>query len=107
MKSTYLIIQEDRENNHASNNSGFFRKLWNLKVPPKIKNILWRAVTGCLPAKDRLTAKKVNIISICPRHNVKPKSVMHMLVTCSLERVYWDVYTANDCRAKVMVYWAL
>ncbi|WOG96664.1 hypothetical protein DCAR_0416000 [Daucus carota subsp. sativus] len=47
-------------------NSGFWRKLWNPKIPPKVKNFLWRASTNCLPTKDLLRSKRVQVINLCP-----------------------------------------
>lgn len=51
VKSAYLQLQDHRGNNSTASNSGFWRKLWNLKIPPKIKNFLWRASSNCLPEK--------------------------------------------------------
>lgn len=51
VKSAYGMLQSEKNSNNTSDNSGFWRKLWNLKVPAKVKNLLWRAATGCLPTK--------------------------------------------------------
>ncbi|KAL8121558.1 hypothetical protein AgCh_018338 [Apium graveolens] len=58
VKSAYLLLQEIKGGYQVSNNSGFWRKLWNLKIPSKVKHFLWRAITGCLPTKDQLRVKK-------------------------------------------------
>ena len=52
VKSAYLLTQEAKNENGIAANSGFWRKLWNLKIPPKVKNFLWRACTNSLPTKD-------------------------------------------------------
>lgn len=54
VKSAYIVIQETKTHSHTAANSGFWRKLWNLKIPPKVKNFLWRAAANCLPTKDLL-----------------------------------------------------
>ena len=36
VKSAYLIMEENRNDNSTNANSGFWRKLWNLKIPPKV-----------------------------------------------------------------------
>ncbi|KAM6584599.1 hypothetical protein CsatB_011601 [Cannabis sativa] len=46
VKSAYQLLDKGKENRHTSDNSGFWDKLWNLTVPPKVKNSLWRASTG-------------------------------------------------------------
>lgn len=41
VKSAYGMLQmEKNSNNNNSDNSGFWRRLWNLKVPVKVKNML-------------------------------------------------------------------
>lgn len=49
VKSAYTILQDSRTSNHSSNNSGFWRRLWNLKIPVKVKHFLWSASTKYLP----------------------------------------------------------
>lgn len=36
VKSAYLYLQDLKNNYNVSSNSGFWRKLWNLKIPPKV-----------------------------------------------------------------------
>lgn len=40
VKSAYQLLQENELLNRSSNNSGFWRCLWNLKIPPKVKNFV-------------------------------------------------------------------
>lgn len=49
VKSVYSTICDRIEANQLSSNSGFWRKIWNLKISLKVKHFLWRALTGCLP----------------------------------------------------------
>lgn len=56
VKSAYLELQKIKRNSQEDN-SVFRRKLWNLKIPPKVKNFLWRAVQNFLPTKDLLHKK--------------------------------------------------
>uniref|UniRef100_A0A803P0Y7 Reverse transcriptase domain-containing protein n=1 Tax=Cannabis sativa TaxID=3483 RepID=A0A803P0Y7_CANSA len=39
----------------------FWKKLWQLKTPPKMKNLVWRAAKGCLPTMSQLLSKKTNL----------------------------------------------
>lgn len=78
-----MMIHNSKAYSHSSDNSGFWRKLWNLKVQPKIKNFLWIAATGCLLTKDRLRARKVEVNVMCSNWNDNPESITHTLVTCS------------------------
>lgn len=62
VKSGYNIIQASKYQVNTADNSGFWRQLWNLKIPNKIKKNLWRASTNCLPTKDMLLCKRISVI---------------------------------------------
>lgn len=65
-----------------NSNSGFWRQLWNLKIPLKVKHFLWRAASGCLPTRDVLRMKRVDVNVLCPVCNEQPESTLHILVQC-------------------------
>ena len=83
VKTAYILLQENKENHSTLDNSGFWRKLWQLKLPSKIKNFLWRAVSRCLPTKDLLRTRGIDINSLCPICQVDDESIEHILVNCS------------------------
>lgn len=66
-----------------------WRKLWNLKVPPKVKNFIWRALTGCLPTKDQLLARRVAVNITCPVCNIDPENVLQTLALCPFAGLCW------------------
>lgn len=76
------MIREQKEVYHSIDNSGFWRKLWNLKVPLKVKHFLWRAASGILPTKEQLISKKVAINNLCPVCNISQETTFHLLVSC-------------------------
>ncbi|KAM6553695.1 hypothetical protein CsatB_014457 [Cannabis sativa] len=43
VKSAYNLLQRLKGGWHESNDNNFWSKLWSLKLPPKIKNLMWRA----------------------------------------------------------------
>lgn len=45
--------------------SGVWRKLWNLEVPKKVKNFLWRAMMNILPTNDNLIRQGAEVMPIC------------------------------------------
>lgn len=56
------MIHEKKHNSHSSDISGFYKRIWNLKISPKVKNFTWKAASKCLPTKDHLQMKgNVNI----------------------------------------------
>lgn len=66
MKSAYLALQEAKPSSHASDNSSFWRCLWNLKVPPKVMTFLWKTSTHCLSTKVQLQMNHVQLNVLCP-----------------------------------------
>ncbi|KAL8121459.1 hypothetical protein AgCh_018258 [Apium graveolens] len=83
VKGGFLFLQELKQGAHRDNNSGFWRSLWKLKIPPKVKNFLWRASSNCLPTKDMMRIKRVLIDSWFPTCNAFPETTVHSLLTCS------------------------
>ncbi|KAM6562357.1 hypothetical protein CsatB_022355 [Cannabis sativa] len=71
-------------------NSDFWRQLWQLKVPPKVKNFLWRAVTGTLPTCVKLVIKHVDISVTCPVCNLQPETISHALISCPFAFDCWS-----------------
>uniref|UniRef100_A0A803P6Q0 Reverse transcriptase domain-containing protein n=1 Tax=Cannabis sativa TaxID=3483 RepID=A0A803P6Q0_CANSA len=54
VKLTYKFLQLHEEAGAYMNNSGVWKLIWKLHVPPKAKDFLWRATSDCLPTKTRL-----------------------------------------------------
>ncbi|XP_019189514.1 PREDICTED: uncharacterized protein LOC109183941 [Ipomoea nil] len=64
-----------------------WNKLWSLKVPPKWKTFLWRALNDILPTTENLLIKRVDIDPTCAMCGVEHENLVHSLITCG--------YTAN------------
>uniref|UniRef100_A0A803NL91 Reverse transcriptase zinc-binding domain-containing protein n=1 Tax=Cannabis sativa TaxID=3483 RepID=A0A803NL91_CANSA len=90
VKSVYKSLQEDNGERHTNESSGFWRKIWNLKVPPKVKNLLWRVAAGCLPTKSHLQTKHVQVNELCPFCNAERETISHVLITCSYSKDCWN-----------------
>ncbi|XP_074346294.1 uncharacterized protein LOC141685071 [Apium graveolens] len=82
VESAFRLIQELQGAWVSSVNSGFCRSLWNLKIPPKVKNFLWRVCSGYLPTKIALKMKHVPVSVICPLCNRYEETTLHCLVKC-------------------------
>ena len=66
-----------------------WRKLWNLNVPSKVKNFVWRATTIVLPTAINLISKRVNILSTCVVCHTSDETVIHSLVECNVAKACW------------------
>lgn len=92
VKSAYVLLQEHKNLSNASTGDRCWKRLWALKIPPKVKHMLWHAATGCLPTKVQLQSKHVNIDAMCPQCQLEPETISHALLTCSF---------AKDCLDKL------
>uniref|UniRef100_A0A803QJ80 Reverse transcriptase domain-containing protein n=1 Tax=Cannabis sativa TaxID=3483 RepID=A0A803QJ80_CANSA len=90
VKSAYTLQLELAGLNLEDSNSGFWRKLWNLKIPPKCKNLLWRALVNCLPTNTMLATKRVHIDTTCPLCRNAPETVVHVFVDCAFAKNCWS-----------------
>uniref|UniRef100_A0A803NMT1 RNase H type-1 domain-containing protein n=1 Tax=Cannabis sativa TaxID=3483 RepID=A0A803NMT1_CANSA len=63
--------------------------MWKLRMPPKIKNHLWRTGTNCLPTMDQLRIKRVEVSALCPFCQNENETVLHCLVTCQVIKEVW------------------
>uniref|UniRef100_A0A803PRW0 Reverse transcriptase domain-containing protein n=1 Tax=Cannabis sativa TaxID=3483 RepID=A0A803PRW0_CANSA len=68
----------------------FWKQFWSLKLPPKMKNLVWRAGSGCLPTMLQLCFKHVPVDACCPICSVEEESTLHALVTCPAAKRCWD-----------------
>ncbi|XP_019155104.1 PREDICTED: uncharacterized protein LOC109151968 [Ipomoea nil] len=75
-----------------ANTPGFekWAALWKLKVPPKWKTFLWRAVSGILPTTTNLLVKRVDIDPSCPMCTVFHEDTMHTFLECTYVIHVWN-----------------
>lgn len=76
----YNLLQKLKGCWQPSKSSGLWRKFWNLKILPKAKDVVWRALIGCLPSMVQLSLKKVAVHIICAVCQGAEESILHVLV---------------------------
>ncbi|XP_074347208.1 uncharacterized protein LOC141686043 [Apium graveolens] len=113
-------IKGQKENKvwtHQCGNFRFWKRLWNLKVPPKFKHFLWRAIIDCLPTKVSLGMNHVNINELCLMCNDDSETSTHILIECSFAQTCWEIIggsntldiqsTFLDCIVNVFDKWSI
>ncbi|XP_060972489.1 uncharacterized protein LOC115717814 [Cannabis sativa] len=90
VKSAYRMLQDNKYSRLGVNNSGFWRNLWQLKIPPKVKNLLWRAASGVLPTCLNLRTKHVDISSTRPVFHSALETISHALLSCHFSSCCWN-----------------
>uniref|UniRef100_A0A2N9EDK8 Reverse transcriptase zinc-binding domain-containing protein n=1 Tax=Fagus sylvatica TaxID=28930 RepID=A0A2N9EDK8_FAGSY len=74
--------QMDRERN-------FWKFLWSLSLPPKIKAFLWRACTGILPTNGLLWSRHMRRDGLCECCKQEVESDGHALWSCMVANDVW------------------
>nr|GME20951.1 uncharacterized protein LOC109186206 [Ipomoea batatas] len=90
VRQGYKLMVED-----ATSDSTLFsawKLLWNLKLPPKILNFVWRCARDILPLRTSLAGRGVNIDISCPLCNTRPESALHLFRQCVHTTSLWDSF---------------
>lgn len=69
---------------------GNWNDIWRLKVPPKVKNLLWRMCRGCLPTRVRLQDKGVSCSTNCASCDSDYEDLNHLLFECPFSIQVWN-----------------
>ena len=96
MKSGYRFLYEGSNMQSPSSHSssqgvGWWRKLWNLEVPNKIKNFVWYCSREALPTKANLCRRKIVPEGACNKCKLHAEDCSHALFFCSDVQVVWTL----------------
>lgn len=69
-----------------------WKKIWHLKLPPKIKTFIWRFCSNIIPVRKRLSSRGVRIPITCPMCLADIEHILHL---------FFDYKFAADCWAHV------
>lgn len=85
VRSGYRQLQGEIQKPHAK----FWSRLWNLQLPGKVVNLVWRACRACLPTMMALANKRVSADKVCPWCLQVEETDIHVLFDCSFARSVW------------------
>ena len=96
VRSAYrLAMEESRSSNRASSSDPsktrrFWKSLWRLQVPHKMRHFAWRACRGILPTKENLSRRGIQLDVSCEECKENIESVGHLLWSCSRAKEVWQ-----------------
>ena len=64
-----------------------WKKIWTMKVPPKVRVYAWRACADILPTKKRLQDKGIELDLRCYLYQAEVETVQHLFSECPLMTV--------------------
>ena len=74
----------------SSQVSKWWKTLWRLNIPPKVKTFIWRVYSNVVPSMDNLWKKKIVKDPSCPCCGSYVESVAHALFGCKKARKVWS-----------------
>ncbi|KAF7810508.1 putative ribonuclease H protein [Senna tora] len=73
----------------SSNRWVAYKGVWNMNVPPKIRNFIWRAYRNILPTCIVLRNRGIDIDNKCCMCNSEEETIRHALYGCSVLQDFW------------------
>ena len=67
----------------------FWKQIWQLNIPHKVRHFAWRACRDTLPTKENLIRRKVLTEGCCELCNLGLESSSHLFWECSRAREVW------------------
>lgn len=67
-----------------------WRNLCKCKYPPKVKNFMWRAMSGVLAVKQRLRSRGIVLDTTCQVCRTQQESICHVFFHCRTARETWE-----------------
>lgn len=85
IKSAYL---EDQRNRFKAI-SPVWTKLWNSKIHHRLKFLLWRIASNCMPTADKPYFRGGDNGGLCPLCFTEVETSLHLFISCPAARSIW------------------
>ncbi|XP_012082623.1 uncharacterized protein LOC105642414 isoform X2 [Jatropha curcas] len=82
-------------------------RLWNLKIPPKIKNLVWWICNGFVPVTMHLLARGLEIEFIRPVCGQTDEFLLRVFADCGFARGCWTRTLPDEIQAVCMSLWVI
>ena len=95
VRSAYKIAMDHISSDQAGSISDggsmhlFWRKLWKINVPHKIRHFAWKAAWNILPTKANLIHHHVLLDDTCEEYGLKSESLVHFFWECPKVKELW------------------
>ncbi|MBA0729448.1 hypothetical protein Golax_025722 [Gossypium laxum] len=100
VRSAYQLLQRSTDNPRAYTLQNLYRKfyrtLWSLNIPTKIKITIWRLSWNYLPTKVNLQHRKLVVNTRCPRCGEGAETMNHLFRDCAVTREVWKTLSFQN-----------
>uniref|UniRef100_A0A2N9HJ77 Reverse transcriptase domain-containing protein n=1 Tax=Fagus sylvatica TaxID=28930 RepID=A0A2N9HJ77_FAGSY len=66
--------------------------IWKVRTSPRIMFFLWQCYQLCVPVRETLASRGINIPTFCPRCLAPNESLVHMLRDCPDSIAFWNSF---------------
>jgi hypothetical protein len=77
-------------------------KIWQLKVPNKVKMFIWRLAHNSLPVRRNLARRGVKLDTICPVCRRLDEDCGHIFFKCKFAKKCWRLLNMEDIRSELV-----
>lgn len=94
--TSYKLLVASALVNNAGSSLGvaqkhFWKGVWQLHVPNKIKHFIWRVCNNVLQTKSNLFRRQITTSNTCELCNGAPKDVLSVGWSCKELEVVWNL----------------
>ncbi|KAA3485159.1 reverse transcriptase [Gossypium australe] len=97
VKSGYRVLITSRSQtiSNTMDDTGkyksFYKQLWELQLPSKIKVHMWRLIKNYIPHLCNLHKRKLTTEVVCPLCKAGPEDANHLMWSCDFVRRLWKL----------------
>ena len=91
--SAYHLIMDNKSNQigcFRMDDSKFWKSIWGLEVPPRIKTLTWRICKGLLPTCSKLAKRIPSVGMTCAICDASEESDLHILFHYLFAKCMWE-----------------
>ncbi|KAJ9189041.1 hypothetical protein P3X46_000382 [Hevea brasiliensis] len=89
VKSAYQFLTRHLHGHEQVFVVELWRKLWSLKIPPKVRNLVLHICNHCIPTKLELQPRQIDIELVCALCRAEAESLEHVFLFCPFARDLW------------------
>lgn len=91
----FLLEQDESDIIGASNggvNLNVWKSIWSLRVPNRVKSLVWRTGTNSLPTQVNLVRRHILSEALCQECKLHPEDTLHALWSCPILKDTWKIH---------------
>ena len=95
VNSAYHIatgLVDTSEDGESTSRTLLWKRIWQQKVPPKLKIFAWRTCVNGLPTMQNLNHKGIHCSSFCPLCDKVFETTVHALLHCDHAKMTWGFW---------------